>query len=572
MKHLLIFILFLMLCLPGKSQNVKWLDELNVDYMSAGWSNSKANKSIAGNPLKVAGSSFQRGVGTHAVSSFLIDLNSNAQFFKAQVGVDDEIDNGAGSLEFVVMGDKKILWRSNPMKKGDAPKDCNLPLTGIKKLALIVLGLGDSSNDHADWLNAQIGYKDICPVAIKQITPPETPPYVLTPKVSPFPRINGAKVFGARPGNPFLFKVAVTGKRPMTITASGLPNGLSIDSKTGIITGTTPAKGEYIVKLTAQNSLGKATRNLKIVSGDLLALTPPMGWNSWNCWGLSVDQEKVKASANAMINKGLIEHGWTFINIDDGWEAPERASDGTLNPNAKFPNMKELTNYIHSQGLKMGIYSSPGPKTCGGFLGTYLNEHKDANTWADWGIDYIKYDWCSYTDVAKDWSLGELQKPYFVMQDALKKCHRDIVYSLCQYGWGNVWEWGAKVSGNLWRTTGDITDTWTSMSGIGFSQLKNTEFAGPGHWNDPDMLIVGKVGWGPSLHNTHLTPDEQYTHITLWSLLAAPLLIGCDMSQLDDFTLNLLCNDEVIEVNQDPLGKQASPVKNSNGIQIWMRP
>ncbi|MDP4185677.1 MAG: glycoside hydrolase family 27 protein, partial [Bacteroidota bacterium] len=272
------------------------------------------------------------------------------------------------------------------------------------------------------------------------------------------------------------------------------------------------------------------------------------------------------------INKGLIEHGWTFINIDDGWEAPERSSDGTLNPNTKFPNMKELTSYIHSQGLKMGIYSSPGPRTCGGYLASYLNEHKDAKTWADLGIDYIKYDWCSYGDIAKNSSLEELQKPYFVMQDALKKCNRDIVFSLCQYGMGDVWEWGAKVGGNLWRTTGDITDNWSSLSGIGFSQTKNTKFSGPGHWNDPDMLIVGKVGWGPSLHNTHLTTDEQYTHITLWSLLAAPLLIGCDMSQLDDFTLNLLCNDEVIDVNQDPLGQQAAPVKNNDGIQIWMRP
>jgi hypothetical protein len=157
------------------------------------------------------------------------------------------------------------------------------------------------------------------------------------------------------------------------------------------------------------------------------------------------------------------------------------------------------------------------------------------------------------------------------MRAALDKVNRDIVYSLCQYGWGNVWEWGSEVGGNCWRTTGDIVDTWSSMSGIGFSQTGHEKFAGPGHWNDPDMLVVGRVGWGPKLHPSRLTPDEQYTHISLWSLLASPLLIGCDMDKLDAFTLNLLTNDEVIAINQDPIGQQASRISNDNGKQIWVK-
>lgn len=570
MKKILFLFSLMVIVLPGWSQKVKWLDEMNLKFMTCEWGTPQQNKSIGGNPLTVNNITFSRGIGTHAVSTFLINLKGQATTFKTQVGVDDEATNNA-SIEFVVMADQKVLWRSGVMKKGEDPKTCQVSLKGKQKLGLAVLSGELIDNDHADWLEAQIMYSVTVPEAVDTRNPTETS-YILTPKSSPAPRINGARVFGAHPGNDFLFKVAVTGVRPMTITASGLPEGLSINTSTGVITGITPAKGEYSVKITARNKVGKASRILKIVSGDVLALTPPMGWNSWNCWGLSVNQNRVKSSADVMIQKGLIEHGWTYINIDDGWEAASRTADSVLLPNSKFPDMKALTNYIHSKGLKMGIYSSPGTRTCGGFLASYQNEIQDAKTWADLGIDYLKYDWCSYESVAKDHSLEELQKPYIVMREALNQCNRDIVFSLCQYGMGDVWKWGTKIGGNAWRTTGDINDSWNSMSGIGFSQTQDPECTGPGHWNDPDMLVVGKVGWGPSLHNTHLTPNEQYTHISMWSLLASPLLIGCDMSQLDAFTLNLLCNDEVLDVDQDPLGIKASRVKKSNEIEIWMRP
>ena len=287
--------------------------------------------------------------------------------------------------------------------------------------------------------------------------------------------------------------------------------------------------------------------------------------------GLSVDQEKVKAAGDAMVNSGLADHGWTYINIDDGWEAPARTNNGELLANEKFPDMKSVGDYIHGYGLKLGIYSSPGPQTCGGYLGSYQHELQDVRTWERWGVDYIKYDWCSYSRIEPKPDLAGMQKPYKLMREMLNKSNRDIVFSLCQYGMGDVWKWGEEVGGNLWRTTGDITDTWTSMSQIGFSQDKASPYAGPGHWNDPDMLVVGKVGWGPSLHPSRLTADEQYTHISLWSLLASPLLIGCDMSQMDEFTLGLLTNDEVLEVNQDPLGRQATPVSQESGTEIWSK-
>ncbi|HUX83834.1 MAG TPA: putative Ig domain-containing protein [Chitinophagaceae bacterium] len=405
----------------------------------------------------------------------------------------------------------------------------------------------------------------------KSVSVEEGIPYLLTPRPSPKPRINGAKVTGSRPGHPFLFRIPVTGIRPVRFQAKGLPGGLILDPRTGIITGKVDQAGSYPVHVTVSNSLGKAEEDLTILVGDQIAYTPAMGWNSWNCWGLSVSDAKVRASADAMVRKGLVNHGWTYINIDDGWEKG-RDSAGNIIPNNKFPNMKGLASYIHSQGLKMGIYSSPGPKTCGGYTGSYQHEAQDAASYAHWGIDYLKYDWCSYSQIDPHPDLAGLQKPYRVMRTALDGVDRDILFSLCQYGMGDVWKWGAEVGGNSWRTTGDINDSWSSLSTIGFRQNICAPYAGPGHWNDPDMLVVGRVGWGPSLHNSRLTPDEQYTHISLWCLLSAPLLIGCDMSQLDDFTLNLLSNDEVIAVDQDALGREANRIDSSGDIQVWAKP
>jgi len=283
-----------------------------------------------------------------------------------------------------------------------------------------------------------------------------------------------------------------------------------------------------------------------------------------------VSDEKVRASAKVMLEK-LSDHGWSYINIDDGWQ-DKRNDKGEILPNNKFPDMKGLADYVHGLGLKMGIYSSPGTLTCGGYAASYQHEEQDARTYAQWGIDYLKYDWCSYSQVAPPSpSLEDYKKPYFVMREALNKNNRDIIYSLCQYGMGDVWKWGAEVGGNSWRTTGDITDTWASLSSIGFVQDKSSAFSKPGHFNDPDMLIVGKVGWGPGLHDTRLTPDEQYTHISLWSLLSAPLLIGCDLSQSDDFTLSLLSNDEVLAIDQDALGKQARKMLEKDSWQVWVK-
>lgn len=408
----------------------------------------------------------------------------------------------------------------------------------------------------------------------KKKTVTEILPYILTPPVADKPKINGPKVFGVKPGSPVLYKIPATGKAPLQYSAENLPEGLIVNPLTGIITGTLQTKADYKIILSVKNKIGVDKKEFTIKCGGLIALTPPMGWNSWNCWGLSVSDEKVKSSAQAMLDKGLAAHGWSYINIDDGWEAATRKSNGEIFANQKFPDMKKLGGWLHSNGLKFGIYSSPGTKTCGGFLGSYQHEEQDAATYANWGIDYLKYDWCSYNDVyqkEKDTTIAAYKKPYIIMSAALQKQNRDIVYSLCQYGMKEVWQWGAEVNGNCWRTTGDIEDTWESLSGIGFNQTKQYPYARPGRWNDPDMMIVGQVGWGENLHPTRLTPDEQYTHVSLWCMLNAPLLIGCDISKLDAFTLNLLTNDEVLAINQDVSGKQAQQVLRNQNYQVWIK-
>ena len=261
--------------------------------------------------------------------------------------------------------------------------------------------------------------------------------------------------------------------------------------------------------------------------------------------------------------------GYIYVNIDDTWQG-ERDASGVIHANSKFPDMKALSDYVHSRGLKIGIYSSPGPKTCAGYAGSYGHEEQDAKTYAEWGVDYLKYDLCSFGELMKKESGGDPQKAFAMQKAAYEKMHkalvstgRPIVYSLCQYGWNNVWEWGTEVGGNLWRTTGDINDTYSRMAEIGFSQAGLAKYAGPGHWNDPDMLEVGNGG---------MTEDQYRTHMTLWVILAAPLLAGNDLSKMSPATLAMLTNKEVIAVDQDPLGKQGDRVSAVGPTEIWSKP
>jgi alpha-galactosidase len=290
-----------------------------------------------------------------------------------------------------------------------------------------------------------------------------------------------------------------------------------------------------------------------------LASTPPMGWSSWNHFGGSVDDKIVRETADAMVNSGMAAAGYVYVNIDDTWEGG-RDAQGNLFSNQKFPDMKALADYVHGRGLKLGIYSSPGPKTCGGYEGSYGHEEQDAKTFADWGIDFLKHDWCSAARVYKD---ADVRAVYQKMGVALADCGRPIVYSLCEYGMGNVGTWGTNVGANLWRTTGDIQDNWRSMSGIGFYQGRQARYAGPGHWNDPDMLEVGNGG---------MSSTEYKTHFSLWCMLAAPLMAGNDLRSMSVETREILTNREVIAVDQDVLGKEGDRLLSRNSIEVWAKP
>ncbi|WP_414000322.1 putative Ig domain-containing protein [Flavobacterium sp. W1B] len=421
------------------------------------------------------------------------------------------------------------------------------------------------------------------------------------------PKINGPRLYGARPGKEFIYTIPATGARPMSFAVKKLPKGVKIEKSTGIITGSVEKAGEYVIELVAKNKFGKSSKAFTLVIGDKLALTPPMGWSSWYSFGRNVTLDKVIRSAEIMKEKGLQNYGWSVIEIDDPWtnqpaqndpvwaklktraegvygyyegpnNLPERVgsvrdSNDELIPNTFFTDIKKFPSIMHKMGFKAGIYSSPGPITCGGVAGSYGYEFVDAKFFADNGFDYLKYDWCSYGSLAKDNSKEELIRPFRLMSDALKAQKRDIVHALCQYGMGNVWEWGDESGGQLWRTEQDVHDTWPSVRNA-FKKLSDkAAYVKPGNWNDPDILQIGAVGAQSSgkAGRNGLTFEEQRTVMSMWCMLSAPLLIGANMELMDDATLSLLTNEEIIAVNQDALGRAGSLVKTIENTEFWTK-
>lgn len=552
------------------------LSQLDISQMTQGYKKPQKDKSVYGTPLQIAGEKFETGVGTHATSRLYIELDGKAERFVAKVGLDDSATsaskdkNASGSVEFQVLTDGKVVFDSGVMKSGNKAKTVDVPLKGVRVLLLRVSDVRDGRNyDHADWADAKIITDGAQPVAVAS---PSEPAVILTPKPGPEPRINAPVVYGARPGHPFLYRIPVTGNRPMEFSAEGLPEGLKLDGATGIITGTTPAAGDYAVTLKAKNSAGEATKAFTIKAGDKLALTPYMGWNDWYAFYHDITDEKMRGAADAMVKNGMADFGYDYVCIDDCWmkkpnsddpalSGDQRDAKGNILPNAHFPDMKAMTDYIHSKGLKTGIYTSPGPLTCGGYMGSFEHEALDAKQFADWGFDLLKYDWCSYGKVVKEkqpWGREVYEAPYTKMGNLVKQQDRDIIFNLCQYGMDDVWEWGEDVQGHSWRTAGDLGPSLNNFITVAVENVKHRAWNGPGTWNDPDYLQIGKIGIHSepgALKPCPLTPSEQYTFMSLWCLMASPLMYSGDVSQMDEFTLNVLCNAEVIEVNQDPMGQ-----------------
>ena len=566
----------------GYAQSIHeiWLDDLVIQKYSEGIPGISAKKNGGGETMTMVKKTYQRGIGVQSTSVLSFLLNGNATEFTASVGVDD-MGNKILKHQFYVLGDGKILFESGDMKWGDLPKNIKVNLRGVQRMGLLVTvedqGYTKVYTNFADAKISMIG--DAKPLT----TPNVDEKYILTPPSPKTPQINSAKVFGATPGNPFLYTIASTGSRPIQFFADNFPAGLTIDHETGTISGKLTQRGIYLVQLRAKNKFGEAKKELKIKIGDTISLTPPMGWNGWNSWARMIDGEKVVASANAMVSKGLRDHGWNYVNIDDAWQGNRGGKLNAMQANEKFPNFKKMIDDIHAMGLKVGVYSTPWITSYAGYtgassnfengafpdsiknnkrafryIGKYRFETNDALQLAEWGVDFLKYDWRIEVNSARR------------MSTALKSSGRDIIYSLSNSApFSNVEEW-TKIS-NMYRTGPDIRDSWQGLYHCTFKLDKWGPYGGPGHWNDPDMMILGNVTTGTEMHPTRLTPNEQYSHISLFALLSSPLLIGCPIDQLDEFTLNLLNNDEVIAIDQDPLGSSARLISDEDGIQTWFK-
>ncbi len=586
-KQFVYIIFFLVVLVPSAySQQTKtvWLDDLDIQGFADDIRPINAKQNYAHDTMQVKGIKYLRGVGVQSLSIISFLLDQHASHFSALVAADDH-GNKEIAITFYVIGDKKILFQSSEMKVGDAPVKIDIDLQGIKRLGLLVtdkIGGINNKRTYANWMDAKLEMTG--QYLPEHISTADEKKYILTPAPAKTPKINSAAIAGATPGNPFLYTIATTGSRPMQFSVDKLPRGLFVSSETGIITGAVKERGSYEVTLKAKNKLGQATKKLLIKIGDTIALTPPIGWNGWNSWASAITREKVIASAEAMVSKGLRDHGWSYINIDDAWQGVRSGPDTALQPNEKFPDMKGMFSYIHSLGLKAGLYSTPYISSYGSYVGgssdyptggethdqikvnrqpfmriaKYRFETNDARQMAAWGVDFLKYDW--RIDVVSTER----------MSTALKNSGRDVVFSLSNNApFDKAHEWMRLA--HMYRTGPDIKDTWNSLYQTSFTLDKWAPYTGPGHWSDPDMMILGDVTIGPSLHPTRLTPDEQYSHMSMYSLLASPMLIGCPIERLDDFTLGLLTNDEVIAVNQDPLGKSARLVADENGVQIWVK-
>ncbi|GHT76902.1 alpha-galactosidase [Bacteroidia bacterium] len=573
-------LLFLTSC-SRRATHTVWLDELDMTNADQAAGQTRINQSMWRTPLIIAADTFERGVGTHAFGMIRIALDGKTQSFETRTGIDDsapEHELKQASVEFQIVGDNRILWESGVMHAGDTARYAKVSLRGIRSLILYTLHADDGiTGDRADWVDARFEVAGANPYTTGR---PREAEYILTPEESPQPHINAPYRLGVRAKNPILFTIPVSGQRPVKIEIENLPPSLKLDEQTGVLSGNLPTEGTYNLKVKATNLHGQDTNELQIAAGEKIALTPPMGWSSWNVYGADIDDTKIRAMADALIEQGLNQYGYSYINIDDGWQGKRGGKYNAIQPNEKFPDMKALAGYVHSKGLKIGIYSSPWVQTFAGYVGGSADTHdgkiidssrrtgkysfaeNDVKQWAEWGFDYLKYDWVT-NDVPNTTEMSNL----------LKNSGRDVVFSISNAAPFELASDWARLT-HVWRTTGDIFDSWCSLTTIGFLQNKWQPYTAPGAWNDPDMLVAGKLGWGDSLRTTRLSPDEQYVHLSLWSLLAAPLIMGCELTQLDDFTLKLLTNREVIAVNQDVLGAGGTRIYKDyrHNIEIWAKP
>jgi alpha-galactosidase len=432
---------------------------------------------------------------------------------------------------------------------------------------------------------------------------------ILTPPPAKVPRINGPKVCGVRPGKPFIYRIPAQGERPMQFAANGLPQGLTLDVGQGILTGVTPSrKGDHPLTFTARNAHGEASRPFKLVVGDKLALTPPTGWNSWGGQMVNVNDAVMRKAADVFVERGLADVGFQYLGIDDCWMrltqemyesrdqnvvkkhvaydyqatgtiGPIRDQHGNILPNGKFPDMKGLTDYIHSKGLKVGIYSSPGVRTCQSWAGSYGHECADADQYAKWGFDLLKYDQCSggaFLNRLKRMVPGFQTRDFWgPMANYLCAQDRDILFNLCQYGNDNPWTWAPGLGIQSWRIGGDLNhhvDHYFINALRIATELR--EYNQPGQWNDPDFMYIHRIRdvlkMGEPSEEIKLDTYQRYQYVTLWAVICAPFFFSCDVENIDEFTARLLANAGVVNINQDELGHTAEVVRNDDKKETVM--
>lgn len=555
---------------------VVWLDRLPLLLYSSGDGRcARLNCTPRFEPLMIAGTAMGSGFSLYPRGRLFLDLKGQATRFIAQVGVNDSTPQTCGQKAlFRVYRDRQVVFDSGPMAVGDKPKPVDVPLEGARELVLAVDDSGGSAMNRAvavwAWPRVLVTPGTNAGQRVAGKLPDQVDMPIATIKDGPEPALHGTLVAGASPGHSLFYAIPATGEKPLRFSADKLPPGLTLDPVTGFVTGTLDVSRQ-LVTFTVSNRFGTASRQMMFVCEPYaMALTPPLGWNSWHQWEQNIDDQKIRDAADAMAGKGFAAHGFTYINLDDGWEGGRRA-DGILEADpAKFKDMKALGDYLHAKGLKFGIYSSPGPLTCGKREGSLYHEKQDADLWASWGVDYIKYDRCSGS------ALADMDQRWIDFRAILDSTGRDIVYSA-----NSCRDEAAKAQ--LWRTTGDIRSSWASMSDTGFNGQRGLEqFARPGRFNDPDMLIVGHceaLGSQREFSLFPITRNEQITQISLWSMLAAPLLLGCNLTRADEFLVSLMCNDDVLSIDQDPLVRQGKcfrvdPPRGNNdmGGEVWTRP
>jgi len=581
------------------------VDGLNLrETLQGSWAVPRAGEAAGGGPLRVARTSYPHGFGTVGGSRLELSLDGQAERLRALTGVDDTAGELA-AVSFLVVGDGRVLYRGPWQQRGGPAVALDVPLHGVRRLALVADVRGEPYAP-ADWLEPVVVHAGAAPVTVAPVIERGEAPAAEPPGP---PRFAATAVAGVRPGRPWLWRVGASGAQPLQVTVENLPAGLAFDAATRVISGRAPAEpGEYRLRFVATNALGRAVQEFRVVVGETIALTPPMGWSSWFSMSGKVSEAWIRETATALVDSGLADHGWTQVTIDDFWmtrpapddarlkrlEAqerlgrmagyykavlddpellgPPRDSRGRIRPNARFPDMAGLVAFLHARGLRAGIYGSPGVLTCGGCTGSFGHEEDDAAQFAEWGFDFLKYDWCSYYLETGRLERADWQRPYARMGAALRAQPRDIVFHLCQYGRAAVWEWGADVGGQAWRVAEDLTDTWGGISAAGFFGEERDRGVGPGRWNDLDLMMLGRIGWNRKLHDVRLTPDEQRTHFALWCLRGSPLLLSADLVELDGFTRALLTNDNAIAVDQDPLGRPARRVVLGAALEAWVRP